>query len=440
MNVERADPSYTAWDKRIVSKFRTNQPSTSGKTPTVALASPQEAPIPKPEQRSGNGFQTALYANDRERAYDTSWRTTAAATGSGPAARDPNNEDFGFWDFIDIINPLQHIPVVSTLYRELTGDEISAPARIMGGALYGGPLGFAASIGNAVLEEATGKDAGEMALAMVLEEDTAGSDTAIAEAVPSVEGTQQAVAIQSAANQTQSAAAEALPEETVADPQENAGPAAVSQMVASNTALQALLKDMGLTQAAAPNTSPVGATSSAERIKTATASTHVNGMSDPAAVDDATPDIAAATRPVEPKSRTEVANVQSRPDNRTEATERRKSFPIDPSRYLNARGTASVATTANLSEAAVENEAALSATNSQTLTGELSATAVKSTRGSTNPVTPLQASFADRMLQALDRYQAMSKNRGSLPDVASAGGQSPNDLAREPRGRTPGAI
>ncbi|MBT5663730.1 MAG: hypothetical protein HOJ06_00205, partial [Rhodospirillaceae bacterium] len=37
-----------------------------------------------------------------------------------------------FGDVLDIINPLQHIPVVSTLYRELTGDEISPGARMAG--------------------------------------------------------------------------------------------------------------------------------------------------------------------------------------------------------------------------------------------------------------------------------------------------------------------
>ncbi|HEV7371081.1 MAG TPA: hypothetical protein VGO20_18420, partial [Arenibaculum sp.] len=49
-----------------------------------------------------------------------------------------------FWDLLDVINPLQHIPVVGTIYRALTGDEISTPARVAGGTLYGGVVGFAA--------------------------------------------------------------------------------------------------------------------------------------------------------------------------------------------------------------------------------------------------------------------------------------------------------
>ena len=32
-------------------------------------------------------------------------------------------DGFDFWDVLDVINPLQHIPFVNTLYREMTGDE-----------------------------------------------------------------------------------------------------------------------------------------------------------------------------------------------------------------------------------------------------------------------------------------------------------------------------
>lgn len=67
---------------------------------------------------------------------------------------------------LDIINPLQHIPIVSTVYRALTGDEIAGPARLIGGALFGGPIGFAAATANLVLEQATGNDLAGHALAL----------------------------------------------------------------------------------------------------------------------------------------------------------------------------------------------------------------------------------------------------------------------------------
>lgn len=74
-------------------------------------------------------------------------------------------DGFSFLDFVDVINPLQHIPVVSTAYRSITGDEIDPGSRLAGGTLFGGPIGLAASAFNVVLEHNTGKDTGEHVLA-----------------------------------------------------------------------------------------------------------------------------------------------------------------------------------------------------------------------------------------------------------------------------------
>jgi hypothetical protein len=71
-----------------------------------------------------------------------------------------------FLDFIDMINPLQHIPIVETAYRALTGDEIDPGSRLIGGTLFGGPIGLAASAFNVILENNTGKDVGEHVLAL----------------------------------------------------------------------------------------------------------------------------------------------------------------------------------------------------------------------------------------------------------------------------------
>lgn len=107
------------------------------------------------------------------------------AAESGAARKGMFGEDgFSFWDLLDIVNPLQHIPVVSTVYRALTGDTIDAGSRLAGGALFGGPVGLAASVVSAMVEESTGKDLGEQALAMI-GIDLGGSEaatTAVAEA------------------------------------------------------------------------------------------------------------------------------------------------------------------------------------------------------------------------------------------------------------------
>jgi len=75
-------------------------------------------------------------------------------------------DGFTFDDFLDIINPLQHIPVISTLYREISGDQIAHMPRILGGALFGGPIGAGAAVINAALHQETGKDMGEHVIAL----------------------------------------------------------------------------------------------------------------------------------------------------------------------------------------------------------------------------------------------------------------------------------
>lgn len=70
-------------------------------------------------------------------------------------------ETVSFWDFVDVINPLQHIPIVSTIYRGLTGDAIAPAARIAGGALFGGFIGAAISTANVFAEMKTDRDIGE---------------------------------------------------------------------------------------------------------------------------------------------------------------------------------------------------------------------------------------------------------------------------------------
>ena len=104
------------------------------------------------------------------------WRPHAAAATANakPAAdgADPWGEDgFTFGDVLDIVNPLQHIPVVSTLYRRFTGDEIAPAAQFVGSGLLGGIPGLAVAGLNVAVEEATGSDIGETVLAVFLGDD-----------------------------------------------------------------------------------------------------------------------------------------------------------------------------------------------------------------------------------------------------------------------------
>lgn len=131
--------------------------------------------------------QTPIYS-DPERLVPTlpSDRADTAAAARGEAKRlsmfGEGDDEPSFWDLLDVINPLQHIPVVNKIYQELTGDKIGVGARLAGGALFGGPLGLVASAVNCALEEETGTDAGGHMLALFRDEPAATPPTAVAQA------------------------------------------------------------------------------------------------------------------------------------------------------------------------------------------------------------------------------------------------------------------
>jgi hypothetical protein len=75
------------------------------------------------------------------------------------------DDGFTFLDFLDVINPLQHIPVIGTMYREMTGDTMDPGSRVIGGTLFLGPFGTVSALANVMVDDATGKDMGEHVLA-----------------------------------------------------------------------------------------------------------------------------------------------------------------------------------------------------------------------------------------------------------------------------------
>lgn len=50
-------------------------------------------------------------------------------------------DGFQFRDVLDLVNPLQHIPLVGNLYRRMSGDVLDPAIRVAGGALFGGAIG-----------------------------------------------------------------------------------------------------------------------------------------------------------------------------------------------------------------------------------------------------------------------------------------------------------
>lgn len=97
-------------------------------------------------------------------------------------AKNTEQEDqFGFADLIDMVNPLHHVPVVGHVYRELTGDEIKPISKIMGGAAFSGPLGVATALIDTIIIEETGQDMASNAVSMAFNGNTPTFKTQLAE-------------------------------------------------------------------------------------------------------------------------------------------------------------------------------------------------------------------------------------------------------------------
>ncbi|WP_426954502.1 hypothetical protein [Muricoccus radiodurans] len=81
---------------------------------------------------------------------------TRAAPDSGPPLMGeeaaPMPSEMSFDEFLESINPLQHLPGVGTGYRAVTGQSAHPAARILVGALTGGPMGFMAGIGSVLFD------------------------------------------------------------------------------------------------------------------------------------------------------------------------------------------------------------------------------------------------------------------------------------------------
>jgi hypothetical protein len=96
--------------------------------------------------------------------------TKALVDATKASAAKPDESDsmwhVSFDDVLDVVNPLQHLPIVGTVYRALTHDQIKTPEKIAGDTLYGGVMGLASSVADLAFEKATGHNFGDTVLAM----------------------------------------------------------------------------------------------------------------------------------------------------------------------------------------------------------------------------------------------------------------------------------
>ena len=107
-------------------------------------------------------------------------------------------QHLGFGDLLATINPLQHIPVIGSIYRAVTGDTMSPTAEVVGGALFGGLIGAVTSLADVVFAQATGRNVGDTVLAW-LGFDGGSAKTRLAKASPSSESTTDTALVTQAA-------------------------------------------------------------------------------------------------------------------------------------------------------------------------------------------------------------------------------------------------
>jgi hypothetical protein len=90
----------------------------------------------------------------------------STATGKPLLTTGADGKSF-FENVLDIVNPLEHLPVVSTIYHAITGNQSGDVEKVAGDTLYGGVIGLVSSLADTAFEKITGKDFGDTMLAMV---------------------------------------------------------------------------------------------------------------------------------------------------------------------------------------------------------------------------------------------------------------------------------
>jgi hypothetical protein len=100
-----------------------------------------------------------------------------ASTGTGKPLITTGADGKSFFDnLLDVVNPLEHLPIVSTIYNAITGNKSGDLEKVAGDTLYGGLIGLASSVVDLAFEKITGKDFGDTMLAAVGIDDGSSGD------------------------------------------------------------------------------------------------------------------------------------------------------------------------------------------------------------------------------------------------------------------------
>jgi hypothetical protein len=174
-------------------------------------------------------------------------QSTAGPQPVAPQA--PAEHHIAFHDILSALNPLQYVPVIGTIYRAVTGDQIPEPLRrigtLVGSFLMGGPVGALINVAVTAAEKISGFDIDKTGQAIVVAAKPADQPVAISAPVPTTVPALPVLADFSAASAAPIAAQSAAP---TTDP---TSPWSPSQLAAYGvtTAADGTLKMAGLSGA-----------------------------------------------------------------------------------------------------------------------------------------------------------------------------------------------
>lgn len=142
---------------------------------SIPVWEPPQSAAQKVEQRLGVAA-TGKHSPGYDSILDNVLTLQEPPEAPPPASQD---QEFGFADVLDMINPIQHIPFAGHLYREITGDEIKPISKLIGGTLFGGPIGASGALVNMIVENETGKDMADNVFAAFSGHGAYGSGTSV---------------------------------------------------------------------------------------------------------------------------------------------------------------------------------------------------------------------------------------------------------------------
>ncbi|MFK7866525.1 MAG: hypothetical protein AB8B77_03700 [Alphaproteobacteria bacterium] len=158
----------------MVDIFTDSLMRTNSQTAGIARSRPQDALNNRQHSNQENNQRFQALMNQQASINQKQFVLTDEAQNHPPNENTASEKQglfgengFEFSDLVDVINPLQNIPIVNSLYQNATGDETSTGARLMGGTLYGGPIGLLGAIIDLATQNATGKTIGGNVLSAV---------------------------------------------------------------------------------------------------------------------------------------------------------------------------------------------------------------------------------------------------------------------------------